>query len=98
MHLRTTNPIESAFVTVKARTKVTKGAGSRRRGLVMAYELLNAVQDRWRKVNSPELVAQVRASIEFKDGNQLEGRTEESRDAAQPPNPIHKIWRYFIHE
>ena len=59
VHLRTTNPIESTFATVRARTKITKGAGSRRRGLVMAYKLLDAAQDRWRKVNSPELVALV---------------------------------------
>ena len=82
VHLRTTNPIESTFATVKARTKVTKGAGTRRRGLVMAYKLLDAAQDRWRKVNSPELVVQVRAGIEFKDGIQVERRTERSRDAA----------------
>ena len=82
VHLRTTNPIESPFATVKARTKATKGAGSRRRGLVMAYKLLDAAQDRWRKVNSPELVAQVRAAVEFKDGIQVERRTEGSRDAA----------------
>ena len=82
VHLRTTNPIESTFATVRARTKVTKGAGSRRRGLVMAYKLLDAAQDRWRKVNSPELVAQVRAGIEFKDGNRTERSTDQSRDAA----------------
>ena len=82
VHLRTTNPIESAFATVKARTKVTKGAGTRRRGLVMAYKLLDAAQDRWRRVNSPELVAQVRAGIEFKDGIRVERRTDRSRDAA----------------
>ena len=82
VHLRTTNPIESPFATVRARTKVTKGAGTRRRGLVMAYKLLDAAQDRWRKVNSPELVALVQAGIEFKDGNQIERRTDESRDAA----------------
>jgi transposase-like protein len=46
VHLRTTNPIESAFATVRARTRVTKGAGSRRRGLVMAYKLLDAAEDR----------------------------------------------------
>ena len=44
----------------RARTRVTKGAGSRRRGLVMAYKLLDAAQHRWRKVNSPEFVALVR--------------------------------------
>jgi len=82
VHLRTTNPIESTFATVRARTKVTKGAGTRRRGLVMAYKLLDAAQDRWRKVNSPELVVQVRAGIEFKNGIRVERRTEESRDAA----------------
>ena len=82
VHLRTTNPIESTFATVRARTKVTKGAGSRRRGLTMAYKLLDAAQDRWRKVNSPELVALVQAGIEFKDGNQTERRIDHSRDAA----------------
>jgi len=81
-HLRTTNPIESTFSTVRARTRVTKGAGSRRRGLVMAYKLLDAAEDRWRKVNSPELVIQVRAGIQFKDGIRVERSTQESRDAA----------------
>jgi transposase-like protein len=82
VHLRTTNPIESTFATVRARTRVTKGAGTRRRGLVMAYKLLNAAQDRWRKVNSPELVIQVRAGIEYRDGIRAERRIDESRDAA----------------
>ena len=81
VHLRTTNPIESAFATVRARTKVIKEAGATRQGLVMAYKLLDTAQDRWRKVNSPELVIQVRAGIEFKDGLRVERRTEESRDA-----------------
>jgi hypothetical protein len=48
----------------------------------MAYKLLDAAQDRWRKVNSPELVIQMRTGIEFKDGIRVERRTEESRDAA----------------
>ncbi len=82
MHLRTTNPIESAFATVRARSRVTKGAGNRRRGLVMAYKLLDSAQDRWRKVNSPQLVAQVRAGVKFKDGIRVERSTDESRDAA----------------
>jgi putative transposase len=81
-HLRTVNPIESTFATVRLRTKVTKGAGSRRRGLVMAYKLLDAAQARWRKINSPELVALVRAGVEFKNGIQTERREDQSRDAA----------------
>jgi hypothetical protein len=48
----------------------------------MAYKLLDAAQERWRKLNSPELVALVAAGVEFKDGTQTEKRTEESRDAA----------------
>jgi putative transposase len=47
-HLRTTNPIESSFATVKLRTKVTKGAGSKKAALAMAYKLLDAAQERWR--------------------------------------------------
>jgi putative transposase len=68
LHLRTTNPIESTFATVKARTKKTKGAGSRRAGLAMAWKLLMAAQDRWRRVNAPHLVALVKAGVEFANG------------------------------
>ena len=82
VHLRTTNPIESAFATVRARIRVTKGSGARTCGLVMAYKLLDTAQDRWRKVNSPEFVALVQAGIEFKDRNQIERRTNQPRDAA----------------
>ncbi len=80
-HLRTVNPIESAFATVRLRTRVTKGAGARRRGLVMAYKLLDAAQERWRKLNSPELVALVQAGTAFKDGTKID-RKENNRDAA----------------
>ena len=82
VHLRTANPIESTFATVRLRTRVTKGAGTRRRGLVMAFILLDAASQRWRKVNSPELVPLVRAGIQFKDGIQTERSHTESRDAA----------------
>jgi hypothetical protein len=46
IHLRTTNPIEPTFSTVQLRTKVTRGAGSRKAGLAMAYKLLDAAQAR----------------------------------------------------
>jgi transposase-like protein len=67
-HLRTTNPIESAFATVKLRTKVTKGAGSKQAALGMAYKLLDAAQERWRRFNGHELVTDVLDGIQFKDG------------------------------
>ena len=78
IHLRTTNPIESPFATVKARTRLTKGAGSRNAGLAMAFKLALAAQDRWRKVNAPHLVALVRAGVTFKDG----ARVTEAQSAA----------------
>jgi putative transposase len=68
IHLRTTNPIESTFSTVRLRTKVTRGPGSRKAGLAMAYKLLDAAQDRWRRINGHELVPLVRAGAIFVDG------------------------------
>jgi len=67
-HLRTTNPIESSFATVKLRTKVTKGAGSKKAALAMAYKLLDAAQERWRRINGHELVTDVLDGETFKDG------------------------------
>ena len=72
VHLRTTNPIESTFATVRLRTKVTKGPGSRAAGLAMAYKLIDAAQARWRAVNAPHLVALVRAGAVFHKGKLLE--------------------------
>jgi putative transposase len=68
IHLKTTNPIESTFATVRLRTKVTKGAGSRAAGLAMAFKLIEAAQARWRAVNAPHLVALVRAGAVFHNG------------------------------
>jgi putative transposase len=67
-HLRTSNAIESSFATVKLRTRVTKGAGSKKAALAMAYKLLDAAQERWRRFNGHELVADVLAGGTFKDG------------------------------
>jgi transposase-like protein len=80
-HLRTTNVIESPFATVRLRQRVTKGAGSRKKGLLMAFKLLDMAQQRWRRVNSPELVPLVRAGVTFVDGVREE-REEERKDAA----------------
>jgi transposase-like protein len=79
VHLRTTNPIESAFATVRHRTKVTKGPGSRAAGIAMAFKLVEAAQRRWRSVNAPKLVALVRAGAEFKDGKLVERSETDNR-------------------
>ena len=76
-HLRTTNPIESTFATVRHRTRITRGPGSRAAGLAMAFKLLEAAQARWRAVNAPHLVALVRAGAVFVNGKLVE-RPEES--------------------
>jgi transposase-like protein len=68
VHLRTTNPIESTFATVRHRSKVTKGPGSRAAGLAMAFKLIESAQDHWRMVNAPHLVALVRAGAHFERG------------------------------
>ncbi|MFB8036547.1 IS256 family transposase [Streptomyces sp. NPDC056004] len=68
IHLRTTNPIESTFATVRLRTKVTKGAGSRAAGLAMVFKLVESAQARWRAVNGAHLVPLVRAGARFERG------------------------------
>lgn len=72
IHLRTTNPIESTFATVRLRQRVTKGPGSRAAGIAMAFKLIESAQARWRAVNAPHLVALVRAGAEFSNGKLVE--------------------------
>jgi len=72
IHLRTTNPIESTFATVRLRQRVTKGPGSRAAGVAMAFKLIDSAQARWRAVNAPHLVNLVRAGARFKKGKLVE--------------------------
>jgi putative transposase len=81
VHLRTTNPVESTFATVRLRTRVTKGPGSKQAGLAMAFKLLEAAEQRWRSVNGPHLVALVRAGAVFRKGV-LIARPEQDQEAA----------------
>jgi transposase-like protein len=75
LHLRTGNVIESPFATVRLRQRVTKGAGSRQKGLLMAFKLLRMAQGRWRRTNGAHLLPLVRAGVGFNDGEQAERRS-----------------------
>lgn len=68
IHLRTTNPIESTFATLRLRQRVTKGPGSRAAGIAMAFKLIESAPARWCAVNAPQLVALVRAGATFNNG------------------------------
>ena len=70
-HLRTSNPIESTFATVRLRTSKTKGAGSRVACLAMAFKLVESAQNHWRKLNGSTLLPAVIAGVIFKDGTQI---------------------------
>jgi len=70
-HLRTTNPIESTFATVRLRTKRTKGAGSRIASLTMVFKLAQAAERKWRKLNGHQLLGDIIRGVQFKDGTKV---------------------------
>jgi putative transposase len=87
LHLKTSNPIESTFSTVRLRTRVIKGPGSKAAGLAMAFKLLEAAQDRWRAVNGPHLVALVRAGARFEKGWSSSALNRWERSPRDHPRP-----------
>lgn len=68
IHLRTTNPIESTFSTVRLRTVRTKGCGSRTATLTMVYKLAEQAEKHWRRLNAHELILKVIQGVRFVDG------------------------------
>ena len=67
-HIRTSNPIESTFATVRHRTKRTKGCLSRRTGLAMAFKLMMSAQKKWRKLDGQNRLPEIIQGVEFRDG------------------------------
>ena len=67
-HVRTSNPIESTFATVRHRTKRTKGCLSRKTGLAMAFRLMMSAQAKWRKLDGRNRLPEVISGVEFRDG------------------------------
>jgi transposase-like protein len=67
-HIRTSNPIESTFATVRHRTGKTKGCLSRKTGLAMAFRLMMSAQAKWRKLDGANRLPEIVQGIAFKDG------------------------------
>lgn len=86
LHIRTTNPIESVFATVRLRTAKTKNCGNRKTTLTMAYKLIDIAQNRWRRLRGYKLLADVIQGVKFKDGLKVE---VDQQDAE--PSAVHQI-------
>lgn len=68
MHLRTTNPIESTFATVRLRHRRTKGNGSRKACLAMVFKLVQAAEKKWRLLNGAKIIPDIIQGVRFVDG------------------------------
>ena len=80
--LRTTNPIESSFATVKLRTRTTRGAGSRKTAETMAFKLLQECEKKWRKIRGWKKVPNVLNGVDFKDGRMIPSQQQIEEAAA----------------
>ena len=80
VHIRTTNPIESTFSTVRLRSKRARNCGSRETTLAMVYKLLETAQKRWKRIKGFDLLALVVNNVKFKDGEQVQDQSD--RNAA----------------
>ncbi len=83
-HIRTSNPIESTFATVRLRTAKTRGCVSRQTILSMVYKLGQSAQKKWRKLRGFKLLAEVIQGVQFKDGERVEqlDEAESNRNVA----------------
>ena len=77
-HVRTTNPIESTFATVRLRTDRTKGCLSRQTALAMVFKLAKAAERHWRRLDGTERLAQVIAGVRFRDGEPVQATEEQA--------------------
>ncbi len=78
IHIRTTNPIESTFATVRLRTDKTKGCMSRKTGLAMVFKLACAAEKKWRKFTGSQHIAEIIRGVNFKDGIAVQNITKEA--------------------
>lgn len=74
VHIRTTNPIESTFATVRLRTAKTRGCVSRDSILALVFKLATSAEQGWRRLNGAERLADIITGVPFKDGVKVEGQ------------------------
>ncbi len=86
MHIRTSNPIESTFATVRLRTHKVKSCGSRTTTLMMVFKLAQSAEKKWYRLRGFKLLADVITGVKFKDGERI------IQDQAEHQGePIHQI-------
>jgi len=71
VHIRTTNPVESTFASVRLRTKRTRHCGSRETTLAMVFKLLQSAQKRWKRIKGFRKLELVVNNVPFRDGEQV---------------------------
>lgn len=86
-HIRTTNPIESVFATVRLRTAKTKTCGSRKTTLAMAWKLMETAQKKWRRLRGFKLLAEVVEGVKFEDGE----RVDDDQSQGTAGTAVHQI-------
>ena len=72
VYIRTTNPVESTFATVRLRTDKTRGCLARETAFTMVFKRCMSAQNRWRRLNGAEHMAAVMEGVEFQDGIRVE--------------------------
>ena len=77
-HIRTTNPIESVFATVRLRTNKMKNCGSRKTTLTMTFKLIETAQKKWNRLKGYKLLADVIRGVKFTDGVREVGDLKQS--------------------
>ena len=78
VHIRTSNPVESAFSTIRLRTAKTRNCGSRATTLAMVFKLAQSAEKRWIKLRGYELLGEVITGVIFKDGKRVSDQSDRS--------------------
>ena len=79
-HVRSTNPVESTFATVRLRTDKTKGCLSRATALAMVFKLARSAERHWRRLNGSDRLAEIVRGVRFRDGEPVTAAEDQAAD------------------